>query len=355
MKGEFNYSVYCDGVTYEYGTGGIHACGNPGVYSSTTEQVIMDCDVSSLYPSIAVQYDLYPEHLGLEFCKVYKDEIVDVRLREKAKKKKGDKAIIEGFKAASNIVFGKSNSKWSFLYDTEYSLKTTVNGQLFLTLLIDRFLTIPSLKVLQANTDGVTVMLNRTDVDQYYKICKGWENKTRLQLEYKEYKKMVIANVNNYCSEDIDGDKKYKGLFEIEKEMWKDHSYRIIAQAVSDYFFEGAEVEKTIRSCKDIFDFCGFFRTTRGWKIHSEDPFTKEIKEQQKSIRYYVSKEGTFLYKQHEDGRQVIIENRRLCRMFNRYEKLKDYKIDYNFYSEMASRIVQSVEGNKEGKQTSLF
>lgn len=52
---------------------------------------------------------MYPEHLGPEFYNVYKHDIVDVRLAEKAKKDKGDKSIIEGFKESANASYGIKN------------------------------------------------------------------------------------------------------------------------------------------------------------------------------------------------------------------------------------------------------
>lgn len=103
---EIDYLVKINGVEYVYGSGGIHASVNSKIYESTDEYIILDCDVSSLYPSIATVNNLYPKHLGEEFSKVYKHDIVDVRLREKAKGELGNKAIIEGFKEAANSVYG---------------------------------------------------------------------------------------------------------------------------------------------------------------------------------------------------------------------------------------------------------
>ena len=44
--------------------GGIHGCISPGVYKSDDKYIIVDADVASLYPSIAVINNLYPSHLG---------------------------------------------------------------------------------------------------------------------------------------------------------------------------------------------------------------------------------------------------------------------------------------------------
>ncbi len=68
-----NFNYYYDKHIYIYDT------------KNKQEYVIIDADVASLYPSIAIVNGLYPQHLGPEFKDIYKKEIVDVRLAEKAK------------------------------------------------------------------------------------------------------------------------------------------------------------------------------------------------------------------------------------------------------------------------------
>jgi hypothetical protein len=76
----------------------------------------------------------------------------------------------------------------------------TVNGQLSLCLLVDRLLDINGLKLVAVNTDGVTIALRRDTEDEYYSFCKQWEQDVKLQLEYVEYKKMFIRDVNSYVA-----------------------------------------------------------------------------------------------------------------------------------------------------------
>lgn len=104
--------------------------------------------------------------------------------------------MADGFKLSANSVYGKSNDKHSFLYDPIYTLKTTLNGQLMLSMLCEELNTkIKDLTMLQVNTDGITVKIRREDLDIYYDICKKWEEYTNLMLEYVEYNKMVIRDV----------------------------------------------------------------------------------------------------------------------------------------------------------------
>lgn len=90
---------------YYYGLGGIHGSLENSIVESDSDYIIIDADVASLYPSIATVNKLYPEHLGPEFAQVYDEDIVSVRLAEKAKEN-GDKIIIAGFKEAANSVYG---------------------------------------------------------------------------------------------------------------------------------------------------------------------------------------------------------------------------------------------------------
>ena len=99
-------SIIFKGFQFDYGLGGIHGSVKNRIVIIEDDDVLKDADVASLYPSIAVVNKLYPEHLGYEFAEVYGNDIVAVRLSEKAKGKDGDKAIIDGLKEAANSVYG---------------------------------------------------------------------------------------------------------------------------------------------------------------------------------------------------------------------------------------------------------
>ena len=115
----------------------------------------MDIDVGSLYPSIGVKNGLYPEHLGPIFAEIYDKNIVSVRLDEKEKPKKDrDPVIMEGYKLAANGAYGKSNEESSFLYDPKYTISTTINGQLLLSMLLEEILMKSKSILLQGNTEN---------------------------------------------------------------------------------------------------------------------------------------------------------------------------------------------------------
>jgi len=66
-KKAFAKSVIYKGFQYDYGTGGIHGCIKSGVYESDDKYIIIDADVASLYPNVAIKNRLFIEHLGETF------------------------------------------------------------------------------------------------------------------------------------------------------------------------------------------------------------------------------------------------------------------------------------------------
>ena len=152
-KGEFEFSVIFHQYKFDFGLGGSHGCIKPGVYESDDYWMILDLDVSSLYPSIADSLQLYPEHLGIEFIQQY-SSFIKKRIAEKHKPKdERDNVLIEGYKLVLNGCYGKSNEEKSFLYDPLYTFKTTIAGQLFICMWSERMVeAIPELVFLQTNT-----------------------------------------------------------------------------------------------------------------------------------------------------------------------------------------------------------
>lgn len=198
-KKPFEYSVVYKGFKYDYGVGGIHGCIEPGIYDSNDEYDIVDIDIDGMYPSTAILYGFYPEHLGKTFTKVYK-RLYDTRIKAKreAKKDKSNKeavAVNSGLKLALNGVFGKSNEEFSLFLDRKFFMQITVNGQLLLSMLAERIADIDGLTMLQANTDGITVKIPKNQVGEFKTICHVWEEETGYTLEYGYYSRMVVRDV----------------------------------------------------------------------------------------------------------------------------------------------------------------
>lgn len=357
LKESFKYSFEYNGFTFDLGTGGIHGCIKAGVYKSDEKFIIVDADVASLYPSLAITLNLYPEHLGEQFSQIYEEGIVKPRLEAK---KAGDKVMADGFKLSANSVYGKSNSEYSFLYDPLYTLKTTLAGQLALCMLSEMLMTrVPNLTMLQINTDGLTVSIPHEHKRLYWSICQKWEAKTKLVLEYIAYSQMIIRDVNNYIAvSQKDNKVKYKGTFKPNNEMIKDGEYHkslsqgIVSLAVADYFLKGIPVEQTIKESKDIYLFCKTFNATHGWKCETVDS-EGNIETQQKTNRYYISNDGK-TFRKLKDERIIEIEaGGTLVTIFNKFEEkpFNEYKIDYNYYVTECFKIIDIVTGVAEQRE----
>lgn len=355
IKGEFSASVVYHNIKIDYGTGGAHASCKPGVYVSDNDWIIMDCDVSSLYPSIAIQLGIYPEHLGKEFIDIYDKEIVSKRLNEKKKPKKERNAvIIEGFKLAANSIYGKSGEEKSFLYDPLYTMKTTVGGQMFISLWIEKLVHIVSeIKFLQVNTDGISFLIPKSAIEKVNNINKGLTLLTGLNIETNIYSKFIIRDVNNYIAQYENGECKMKGCFEVDKELHKDSSMRIVPMALKEYFINGIPIKDTIMNHRDIYDFCLKMKVnskSEGYYKYLVNGEIESIK-LNRTTRYYISKTGGRLFKRFEDGKIVDVNSGYNTTLFNKYEDKDNYNLNYNFYIAEANKIKNSVENI----QLSLF
>ena len=257
-----------------------------------------------------------------------------------------------GNESYSSKSYGKSNEESSFLYDPEYTMKTTINGQLSLSMLIEDILLHSDSTLLQANTDGITLRIRKSDLDKVLSICKNWEKITKLVLEYAYYSKMVIRDVSNYLAVYTNGEIKHKGAFEIDKEIYKNPSMRIVPIALEKFFVEGIPVEETIRECTDIYDFCLMTRVKKGWQLEYSiwDKETKSPKviECPKTQRYYASNTGVYLMKRNVgDGKgsdSSALAGQSVT-LFNRFEKkpFKEYNIDYQFYINEFNKIIDKI------------
>ena len=302
---------------------------------------------------------MYPEHLGPIFAEIYDKNIVSVRLAEKEKpKKERDMVIMEGYKLAANGSYGKSNEESSFLYDPKYTMMTTINGQLLLSMLLEEIINNSRSILLQGNTDGLTFHVLRTELNLVLDICKKWEEKTKLMLEYSYYKMMAIRDVSTYIAVYENGDIKHKNAFEIDKELHKNPSMRIVPIALEKYFVEGIPIEETIKNHDDIFDFCLMTRCNKSFDLyyyHLKDGVIHKDK-LSKTTRYFASKQGGTLFKKNlsSDSLTGVLIGQYVTLFNKKYDlPINEYGIDYNFYIKECNKIIDAIEPRVE--QLSLF
>lgn len=284
-KGTFkDVSCTIDGFQYDFGTGGIHGSVESQIVYSDDDYIIEDWDVASYYPNLAISNDLYPAHLGREFCDIY----VDVYNQRKG----FAKGTVENamLKLALNGVYGDSNNKYSPFYDPQYTMSITINGQLLLCMLAEQLIKTPGLSMVQINTDGLTVRYPRAYKEHVHSVCKWWENLTKLELEDAEYSRMFIRDVNNYIAEYTDGKLKRKGAYEYEREWHQNHSAMIVPKIVERVLVSGADIREEIyRDENDLMDFMLRAKVPRANKLEWGGQPVGNI------VRYYISTDGDIL------------------------------------------------------------
>jgi hypothetical protein len=284
-----------DGLDYHFGTGGLHASVESQVVHTTGTHQLVDVDVASFYPNLGIKNHLFPAHLGQEFCDAY----LGVYETRKTYPKKTPEN--EAFKLALNGAYGGSNNEYSPFFDPFYTMSITINGQLLLCMLVEQLLKTPGLRMIQANTDGVTYLCPHEYLDHTRAVCRWWEGLTNLELEEALYNRMFIRDVNSYIAEKQDGGLKRIGAYAHitaeedpgtrELPYHKDWSARIVALAAEAALVHGSDINTFIHSHNDIFDF--FLRT----KVPRNSTLEWGGEQVSNIVRYYVSTNGKPLEK----------------------------------------------------------
>ncbi len=285
-----NLNCIIDGFQFDFGTGGIHGSIESSIVEEDENHAIIDFDVTSLYPSIAIVNKVYPKHLTHKFCEIYARMKND---RMSYPKGSPENAML---KLALNGVYGNSNNVFSSFFDPQYTMTITINGQLMLCMLAEYYMKIEGLKLIQINTDGITVKIPRDKIPEILKVNNFWQNLTGLELERADYKKMFIRDVNNYIGLYTDGKMKRKGTYEYEKQLHQDQSALIVQKAAEAHLIHGANISDFIKSHPDMYDFMLRTNVPRSSSLILEfDEDTFDVL--QNVTRYYVAKQGGQLVK----------------------------------------------------------
>ena len=97
------------------------------------------------------------------------------------------------------------------------------------------------IKFLLVNTDGLEILCPKNKEKDVIQASLDFMTRLGFAIDVKKYKSLIIKNVNEYIGEYDDSSVekehlKLKGCFEIDKEIQKDVSARIIPIALKEYF-----------------------------------------------------------------------------------------------------------------------
>lgn len=374
-KGEFERTFTYAGTSYTLATGGLHSNEIPAIYVADDKQTIVDRDVTSYYPNLIRSLKVCQKHLNPKAWFRIADTIVDERTEHKHLAK--DKSLslilqIKHFTAAACLkivanagIFGKMGSEKSFLCDKKAMYKVTINGQLFLLMLIER-LEDAGIHVISANTDGIVTIVPKGLEETADNICHWWEKHLGLELEFTSYSKYITEGVNSYLTVKTDGKKKFKGRMNPKmylEDLSKGYNSPIVAKAVTEYFINGTPVMETLRNSKSILDFCRTQNVNCKYYIEYTHVVDHKmvVEEVQRNTRFYVSLTGGSLMKVEilgwDENNQPKLKKSSLCAgqrvtvcNFVEDKDISELNINYLYYYNECMAIIEPIEQSRNNK-----
>lgn len=356
-KGYINTFMFGE-MKVTIGVGGIHGDNGTCIIKPNEDELLLDSDVNSLYPSLMRMYHLYPPKLKDVLGQIF-PQIIDDRLEFK---RTGQKNKNETYKYMLNGVSGKMQDETSWLYSPFTVMQVRINGQLLLLMLAERLLKL-GCKLYQINTDGILYKLKKAKYKELQQVLKEWEELTMLTLETEEFTQFYQLAINDYFGVEPNNKIKKKGFFLTDIELGKGLTPKIIPEAIINYFVHNIPVEDTIKSCKDICKFLQAEKTGKQWTVE----YNEQI--QQRINRFYVSNSGYYLWKWKLDDTgkksyQIMLKDHGV-RLHNKFYSDEDlqwkysqgetfqsiYDIDYQYYINQCIKVIEKLKP----KQLNLF
>lgn len=374
-KGEFDREFTFMGTSYTIATGGLHSNEIPAVYVENSDSIIVDRDVASYYPNMIRSLKVCQKHLIPKAWFRIADTIVDERLEHKHLAKDKSLDVMERDKHATAAaclkivanagIFGKMGSEKSFLCDKKAMYQVTINGQLFLLMLIEK-LELAGIHVISANTDGIVTIVPRELEQTADDICHWWEKHLGLELEFTYYTKYVTEGVNSYLTVKRGGSSKFKGRMNPKmflEDLSKGYNSPIVAKCVTEYFINGTPVMETLRNAKSILDFCRTQNINHKYRLEFTHVVDGKIRTDivQRNTRFYISSTGGTLMKVESMGwneyNEEQVKKSSLCAgqrvsICNTVDDtdISELNVNYLYYYNEAMAIIEPIEQSRNNK-----
>jgi hypothetical protein len=364
---EFTRDFYYDNgstrVHVSMGIGGIHIINENEYYESTNTHLVIDQDVTSLYPTLLELHKFIREELAIvidEYIVLKGDRVNAKRLKQKIK----DtflKLMLNGF---TGIV----DQEVSWLYSPEQMTALRVYGQLIQLRVLEE-LSEAGIRVVSNNTDGTTAIVPRDKLDLYHKINEDISREFKVGWEYCIIDKIAYTNVNNYIcfiSKEYmteDGKEinvsekpkiKKKGLYKYGAEIPLGDSVneQVVARALELYWKDSISVAESITNPEKygfhIYDYCKSNRISKDFEVFHGNSKVQNLN------RYYFQKHGAYLLKRKKGEKkfQHVNVGEGVC-LFNNYieKPFKEYDINYQHYIAKAQSLINDIKN----KQLTLF
>jgi len=249
-------------------------------------------------------------------------------------------------KLALNGVYGDSNNQFSIFYDPLFTMSITLNGQLLLCLLAEGLMHIPGLRLIQVNTDGLTVRVPRANKMLVDLARAAWQSRTGLNLEEAVYKAMMVRDVNNYIGVFENGSTKRKGAYEYNMGWHQNAGGLVIAKVAEKVLVEGAPIRETVEQWPDIMDF--MLRTKVPRSSHRAIEWEGQQPQKiQNTTRYYIAKGGGRLFKympplakKPGEWRKIGVESGWGVQVCNDIKDAGKMPVDFDYYVKEVEKLV---------------
>lgn len=264
------------GLTHTIAWGGIHAGKKQYNYKCKPHEVILDIDVDQLYPTLMIQYHLLSR--AVEEPQRFKN-ILDTSLRLKREGKKKER---EPYKRICNITYGAEGDMFNPMYDPLHRNLVCVFGQVLIIDLLEKIEDL--IELLQSNTDGIFVKLEKRNVPELKRRIADWENRTGLKMSYEAFTAIYQKDVNNYIAipegdlYDENGKPRWHSKGAYVKELSDlDYDLPIVNEAVKQYLLCGTPVDRTVLGCRELRKFQKIVKLSSKYKWVEHEQGTKEI------------------------------------------------------------------------------
>ena len=326
-------------------------------------RLLLNYDVSSLYPSLICEYGYSSRN------QPDANKYIELKaLRIKAKHE-GDKKLANALKLPLNTYYGALGAKFNDLYDIRQCRSVCITGQCALLILIHDLKKVPTLNLVESNTDAVMFEIDEEYVDEAKEVLNRWQKRYRLELEEDKILKIIMRDINNYCEivqtskgkvvnykgacfagcPDISIDENNKIITKY-KPNFKANSLAICAEAILKYLLFGIPVETTINNCQEPIKFQVINHLGSTYeKIVLEDKQGNQT-ELQRNNRIYAGYEPTGkIYKIKPDGRKDSLASCPVNPIVdNKNDKITIEKINKLWYIKYAKQKISDFIGERK-------
>jgi len=326
-------------------------------------RLLLNYDVSSLYPTLICEYGYSSRN------QPDANKYIELKaLRIKAKHEE-DKKLANALKLPLNTYYGALGAKFNDLYDIRQCRSVCITGQCALLILIHDLKKVPTLNLVESNTDAVMFEIDEEYVDEAKEVLNKWQKRYRLELEEDKILKIIMRDINNYCEivqtskgkvvnykgacfagcPDISIDENNKIITKY-KPNFKANSLAICAEAILKYLLFGIPVETTINNCQEPIKFQVINHLGSTYeKIVLEDKQGNQT-ELQRNNRIYAGYEPTGkIYKIKPDGRKDSLASCPVNPIVdNKNDKITIEKINKLWYIKYAKQKISDFIGERK-------